>query len=306
MNRLALALLSVLCVMPGVAIAQTGNEEAICRTDPNVFFCDNFEDRALGPMRNDAGPKFKNNGYGTSQADQPSIINTEHFDGSRSLDMVTPQNRASGGFIDTQFPGGSRRTVYYRWYTKYSSNYIWSPVATKHNELVTCGYSGGCGSDNGLFNFVNGNRTPTIAYIWGRTGQVLPSDVYWPQNMNVLNQYNVNQWYCNEVRVTMNSSIGASDGYIQAWIDGVQRMEYPNVRLVNQAGASNMGSSGSLIPSYWNCDQNEDCSNPAYNHPTIHRYVDNMVASTARIGCLGTSPQPPGPAPREPGAPTLQ
>jgi hypothetical protein len=301
-------LLAALLLLGSTTLAwgQTGREEAICRTDPNVFFCDNFEDRAVGPLRNDAGPKFKHNGYGTSQPDQPAVIDTERFDGSKSLDMVTPQNRASGGFIDSNFPGGSRRTVYYRWYTKYSANYIWSPVATKHNELVTCGYSGGsCGSDNGLFHFVNGNRTPTIAYIWARTGQVLPSDVYFPQNMNFLDHFNTAQWYCLEVRVTMNTTTSNSDGYIQGWIDGVQRMEYPNVRLVAQAGAANMGSSGTLIPSYWNCDQNENCSDPAYNHPTMHRYVDNLVASTARIGCLGTPP-PPTPGPRPPATLNLQ
>jgi hypothetical protein len=101
----------------------------------------------------------------------------------------------------------------------------------------------------------------------------------------------------------MNSTINASDGYIQGWIDGVQRMEYPNIRLVNSSGAANMGTSGTLIPSYWNCDQNENCSDPAYNHPTIHRYVDNLVASTQRIGCLGASSSV---APSPPPQPSLQ
>src|SRR5437879_9430896 len=76
--------------------------------------------------------------------------------------MVTQANKVSGGFMDSLgFFGGARRAVYWRWYAKYSSDYIWSPVATKHNEEFVAG-----SPENGLFNFTykNGIRTPVL--IW--------------------------------------------------------------------------------------------------------------------------------------------
>ena len=49
MRSLAFRMMLAVTVVLGLAslaAAQTGNEEAICRNDPNVFFCENFEDRA--------------------------------------------------------------------------------------------------------------------------------------------------------------------------------------------------------------------------------------------------------------------
>jgi hypothetical protein len=77
------------------------HEEAICK-DPAVFFCENFEDWGLGPVYNNPGnrAKYKGNPWGANPG-TPDIVNTEHFDGSKSLRMTTPANQASGGAVDT-------------------------------------------------------------------------------------------------------------------------------------------------------------------------------------------------------------
>src|SRR5437879_13729188 len=76
--------------------------------------------------------------------------------------MVTQANKVSGGFMDSLgFFGGARRTVYWRWYAKYSSNYIWSPVATKHNEELVAG-----NTDNGLFSFTGPNGLTVPVFVW--------------------------------------------------------------------------------------------------------------------------------------------
>src|SRR4029077_17035348 len=146
--------------------AQSGTEEAICK-DPAVFFCENFEDWALGSVYNNPGnrAKYKGNPWGANPG-SPDIVNSEHFDGSKSLRMITPANQASGGAVDTSLIGGPYRTVYWRWYTKYSPNYVWSPVATQHNEMYTCCFNGqhglgGAVQDNGLFNFASATGSPT-------------------------------------------------------------------------------------------------------------------------------------------------
>jgi hypothetical protein len=287
-----------------VLAAAPDGQEDIC-TSPAVFFCDNFEARALG-TGDLSRTTYKNNGWSQSSLSSPLVINTEHFDGSNALDMVTPQNSASGGYMSASFPNNaSFSTVYWRWYSKYSSNYVWSPVATKHNETFTCCFNGqfgglgGAVQDNGWFNFTSntGARTPVMTYIFANNN----TNPYFTQNQNVLSQLNVNQWYCFEVRVTQNTCPTCTDGYVQGWIDGVQRIEFPNV---NVTPISNPVTNGFFVASYWNCDANENCtSNPQYNHPTIHRYMDNLVGSTQRIGCLGS---PSSAAPSPPTQPSVQ
>jgi hypothetical protein len=267
------------------ASAQTGQEEAICRNDPNVFFCENFEDRPLGILAPGV-PGYKNNGYGVSG--NPTVQTDEKFDGARAIRLEVLANRVSGNppvRFDTSIT--PQRTVYWRWYVKYSSNYIWSPVATKHNEMFTNGQA-----DNGIFNFTsnNGISRPVITYAL-KAGCATAADCYFTPNMNGgFAQFAVNRWYCVESRVTMNSTGAATDGYVQGWIDGVQYYEYPNVNLNSQY--SNPMTTGFFFVSYWNCDAVEDCSAPQYQHPTMYRYMDNVIGSTQRIGCLSSANTP--------------
>jgi hypothetical protein len=307
---MSMRLLTLLLALAPVALAsaQTGNEEAICRNDPNVFFCDNFEDRAVGPVRNDAGPRYKHKGWSTSAPDSPDVITSEHFTGSKSLRMTTYQNQTGGGFITSQFPVSSR-TLYYRWYEKYSPNYVWSPIATKHNES-----DADFETDVGLFNFVGnqGFKQPVFTFVYRK--QCWDSGItqgcwFRPNANGGFAQYNVNQWYCHEVHMTLNTASAATDGTLQAWIDGVLYWDYPNVNLKGYGHSgqvlNNTRHTGTLIPSYWNCNNDGDCTGPGQAHPTIYRYIDNIVASTARIGCLGGQP-PPTALPSTPGTLQLQ
>jgi hypothetical protein len=293
--------------LASLAAAQTGNEEAICVNDPNVFFCENFEDRALGPAYNFfAVPIYKNNGWSVGDPSTPDVVNTESADGTNSIRMTTPANVASGGVMDTTLPGGPYRTVYWRWYVKYSPNYVWSPIATKHNEIPMMDGD----ADSGIFNFVNdyGIEQPVVTF--ALSAQCVDSlDCYFPPNMNGgFSRFNVNQWYCVEVRLTANTDASATDGYVQGWIDSgdgqgaVQYWEYPNVNLKRQdrfgALVDNPAFNDFFLVSYWNCDVDETCHGPEppefidYTHPEIYRYMDAIIGSTARIGCLGTPPTP--------------
>jgi hypothetical protein len=311
--------IAVLVVLGSVvsASAQSGTEEAVClRSD--VFFCENWEDWAPGQVLGNPGNvnKFKANAWNANPG-TPDIVTTEHFLGTKSIRMVTPANQNSGGAIDSNFVGGSRTTIFWRWYTKYSLNYIWSPVGTKHNELFTCCFTGqhglsGAVQDNGLFSS-NGNHgyppPPLIVYLFARGGTITPGDTDFTMNMNNpppwgSGSFPVNQWLCLEARVTMNTTATSNDGYIQGWVDGVQRWEYPNVRVVD---IPNPASSGFFLASYWNCGGSgqDQCVAPGqvvgnpgdtndYRHPEIYRYMDNMIGATSRVGCVGTAQQPPG------------
>ncbi|MGH7263542.1 MAG: hypothetical protein ACREMB_01650, partial [Candidatus Rokuibacteriota bacterium] len=105
-------------------------------------------------------------------------------------------------------------------------------------------------------------------------------------------------WHCVEHRLTTNDPATVSNGYMQTWVNGKQTMEYPNI-----VGLVRTGSGGRwyqvTMSGYWNC-VNTDCSQAVNAHPNMTRWVDNLVVSTQRIGCLGTPPPAPPPPPSAP------
>lgn len=303
MARWVLILILALLAVP-VAEAQTGNEEGICRNDPNVFFCENFEDRAVGSVLSDPGPRYKNKGW-TASTSTPHIQTTEHFDGTKALRMVTPANRVSGGAIDSAFTG--RRTVYYRWYQKWSSNYVYSPVATKGGEHLINGVA-----KTSLFTQLaqSGDYRASVFRFLSEpcwTSGFGSPCLFLPNMNGGAFHPTLNRWYCLEVHVTLNTLSTAKDGYFQAWVDGVQRWDYPNVNLESRDFARNHVNNpqinGFFVVSYWNCDANENCSATQYNHPEMYRYIDSIVGSTRRIGCLGSATDP---APSSPSGLTVR
>jgi len=96
-------------------------------------------------------------------------------------------------------------------------------------------------------------------------------------------------WHCYEVHILNNSTSGSTDGIYEGWIDGVKHFNYVG-NLENQPGTP---GTTSIKPSgYWNCTTGDlaaspcDNSSQANQHSTQFRYMDNIVVSTQRIGCL--------------------
>jgi hypothetical protein len=82
----------------------------------------------------------------------------------------------------------------------------------------------------------------------------------------------VGKWHCVEVHMRLNSS-GQSDGVLELWVDGA--MEAQRTGL-NYVGSAPYGINAVYFENYWNAGAptNEE------------RYLDNIVVSTARVGCL--------------------
>lgn len=258
---------AMLSFMASVGWAQTGNEEVICRADPNVIYCDNFEDRVAGSPGFVWPATYKNNGYNASAAGSlvnPQVVTTPTFSGNRALQMTTPANSTGGGYLETTWPAGSQTTVYIRVYSMRSSNYILSPIAVKGFHTLP-------NASNGLFSYLGGSWNP-ILFSYKASPDTLTQNVNLPAVT-----VTPGQWYCFEVRLTR--STGGTNGTVEGWIDGIQKWSYPNI-----AFDTNDTYSGLLIVSYWNCS-NGDCSG-AFQHPEMYHYYDNIIASTNRIGCL--------------------
>ena len=271
-------------------VAATGNEEPICRNDPNVFFCENYEDRPVGSgSASFGGHKFKSNGWSVSTQSGTLAVQTTHkFDGTKAFQGTVPAGQPSGGFMDTGtgFPG--RRTTYWRWYTRWETNYYWSDIATKHMEEVVNGTT-----PVGNFMFVGsqGRKQPVQTWLGGNMDPRALQGFYFLPNMNgSFPEFTPGQWYCLEMRTTFNQGATAQNGYFQGWIDGVQRWEYPNAHLFSKLG-DNPLSTGMFLSLFWNGGDTIGHGGVPSQHAMI-RYHDNFIGSTARIGCLGSPPPP--------------
>lgn len=82
----------------------------------------------------------------------------------------------------------------------------------------------------------------------------------------------VGPWYCIEAHVRLNDA-GSSNGAFRVWIDGVLDAERTDL---NWVGAyDDFGINVVTLDNYWNAGAPKAQS----------RYFDNLVVSTARIGC---------------------
>lgn len=82
----------------------------------------------------------------------------------------------------------------------------------------------------------------------------------------------VGQWYCVEAHAKLNTA-GQTDGVFELWVNGTQQA---NRTGLNWLGSYNAyGWNAVFFENYWN----------AGSAATQERYFDNIVVSTARIGC---------------------
>jgi len=280
--------LLVILTLAGPAAAA---EEAIC-SDANVFFCENWEDRALGNGDFGTNKGGKTLGWGVGDPSTQAVVNAGCQDGGKCLqqtypDLSTPQNKdnGGGGFLGTPTLA-AERTVYYRIWVKYPSNWVNSPNGSKliyhENEQ---------GSARILTEIVGGDFP---AYNVGY-GPNLPPNMNGSQAV-----IRKGQWQCLESRITTESVVGAGDGYYQAWLDDVQVAEYPRLGLMSNPAFTGQQArfSDYLVSSYWNCQCDPTrfqcnnnataCIDPQNAHPLMQRLVDRIVISRARIGCSGT------------------
>jgi hypothetical protein len=283
LRGLLVALVVVGLSAPTAWAAAPDGQEDICNTAA-VIFCDNFEARAVG-----AGDlqrsTFKNTGWPVSDSTNITVIAdaANIFNGQRALQLRYPAGGGGIGFMNPALPG-AYRTVYMRWYTKWSSSYQFSPIATKHVMALTANGSSeyifwASGSPTGLPAPISTMPLVTFA-------QFSPASVTYEANMNGDFMPVANRWYCLEMRITQNTTANGADGYLQGWVDGVQRWDYPNQLLDNRM--PNQITSFD-VSGYWNClGPTFSCNQPADQHPLMFRWHDNFVVSTQRIGCVST------------------
>jgi hypothetical protein len=311
---LGLALLSGL-LLAASASAQyrttnpTNNEESICRTDSNVFICDNFEDMATGTIPTYSGGYKTPGWFNSPNGSQLIVSGAQCFGGTgRCLRIRTPNGVASGGTIEQAWDAAHKpapngyREIYWRMYQRFDSNYVFSQIGTKGWEWFTFANGG----ETGAFNSTQqtGVTTPGITIITN-AGLNPPFDGVWHllQNANGTLSWALNQWYCLEMHLKYNTGASTPDAVVEAWIQRigvdaspVQHWNYQN--FVADARANNQ-TFGMFLVSYINCNSSNDPNGQlcVEQNGDRDKYIDNVIVSTARIGCGGTIPTQPPAAP---------
>jgi len=258
-------------------------QEEICNSAA-VIFCDNFEDRAPGASSLYVpGPGLKSPPWGDGSANNDAAniqvidVSTNPggvFQGSRALQLHYPASTDGVGFLNPSFPSAYSE-VYLRFYTKWGSTFQFSTTATKD------------------ISFTNTSPIPQSFYIfWGHFGPDIKmynqdTDTVYPPNVGggVFNA-TLNQWYCFEFHYKLETSAGAGNGILEAWIDGVRRWNYTGQNLGYPGALAASAATGFLLSGYWNTAQ---------FHPEMYRWHDNFVASTQRIGCISGTASPSAP-----------
>jgi hypothetical protein len=312
--RVAVWMVLMFGVMSTTAWAQSGKEESICLTAA-VIWCNNFEDYPTGFVGpgtpNEALTSYKNPTGLTAGAGQSinhyEIISSSAdpggvFSGTRALRWNYPafdcpgDSQFSGcgiGYLNPFWSGGSRREIYFRLYHKWSSNFVWSLTATKGVDYDAPGlqtwywllvhYMFGGGMTMGVYN-----QKVDAPYAANANGASFGLPV-------------LNQWYCFELHTRQSSAPGVADGLMEMWVGlppsftPVLRWSYPNIVTVTSgsSGGTDDNTRSFLLAGYWNGTNGQPIS-----HPAMQRWADNIIVSTARVGCdIGAASATPPAAP---------
>jgi hypothetical protein len=184
---------------------------------------------------------------------------TKAHSGSGVLELKYDPGTNGPGYMAAYFPH-SVGEVYVRWYEKFSTNWVWSGIATKmlfiqptnatHPAFLLQPMWGG-----GTLRFLIIHSAVVDPTIY-ETGASLPND----------------RWHCIEIRFR------PSQGLVQVWLD-----DSPVLDRQNEPWAYASPEPHSvLISAYYNAGDTTPKGVPHLQY----RWIDDVAASTTRIGCL--------------------
>ncbi len=275
MKRVMLALALVLLI--GTPVFAADFAETACDLS-YVVFCENFENRTLGYAKdNIIQSQYNNTGWAVANDTSMSVVNTQASDGTKSLQWIMPAGNSGAGFFDKTLP--SLPEVWFRFYMKNSSNWVWS---ANGNKMVHFGSAVVGHQDNMLWDqAVNGGNNPSVRPQYATT-----DGPFLGPNMNGGFAWPLDTWVCVITHAKANTTNTGNDGLFEAWF------KLPNGQEIQKHGYYNMNIDRDAttfasikFSGYWN-------SEGGVIHPTMYRWVDNIIVSTQRIGCLGSTPTP--------------
>ncbi len=270
---------------------KTYGAETIC-SNPAVIFCEDFENGNFAQWQD---------GYNASKH-TITIDPTNVYQGSKALQVLYLQG-SDGGWLTHWFMPGYD-DLYVRLYAKWESSWQNSTnggdktVALYGNRIDNqwSGFGKAGIKPNGTDFFV-GMLTSIDWYIKPDPGEIIfysyfpemqqaPDGMYWG-NYFFQNDPHIGiqpgQWYCLEFELKANTP-GLHDGYQKMWINDQFKGEVDNMRWRDttdlRINAMQLTFSGG-------------------GPKAEHKWIDNVVVSTQKIGCASSSGVTPPATPTE-------
>jgi len=263
--------------------------------NPDVIWCDSFEDEDLGPG-DTIGENYFNFNAGT---DPENMVRTNSQSAHGNYALKNHWNAGAGSSGTGSFMRTFGRNpvnslshssqdfndIYWRFYVKLQAGFSGQP-----NKLTRATIFAGSNWQQAM-----------IAHMWALNNGPLELDpasgidtnsqlvsTKWNDfnNLTFLGKVKdddllvPDRWYCLEAHVKLNTP-GQTDGVFEFWRDGNLQAGRSDLNWVGSW--NNYGINTIMISNYWNETSPID----------QERYIDALVISTKRIGCLGANPKPP-------------
>jgi hypothetical protein len=271
--------------------------EPICpggsNPDPNVIFCDDFEDNTA-LVRQGRYFEYDNAGGNFTLTGNSGVGN------SKGMRAVWSQGATNAGHLSLAFgrnPVANQgirstenfREIYYRMYLKMQSGWNGDPYKLSRATIFSASdwsqamiahlWSGDVQYHLAIdpVRCVDANSNPVcigyndFTHMTWLGLQAGPTPLF--------DSSHANMWYCIEAHVKLNDP-GQSNGIHEFWINGQLEANKSALNFVNSYSA--YGINTIFFENYWNTGSTQQ----------QERYMDNIVVSTQRIGCLAW-PSPP-------------
>lgn len=240
----------------------TDSQEALC-AHPGVLACENWESRPASSIGSTPtfGGHYKLNFYALGPNNNAAVndLPNSAVDGTKFIQFQYNQDTIGPTSADFDFALSSE--VFARFYMKFSSNFVLSPVQT---SFV---------STNGFFIYLDPNGLPKMN---NTTNATTVASTAGPLQ-------NRDQWHCIE----LHGRVGTTDGEMELWIDDIKHISMKNTATPTYFNFLKHWTR-------WSCIGGDDDStgrcvdpnNPANRHPDQSIYFDNYIVAKQRIGCF--------------------
>lgn len=272
--------------------------ESVCpagtNSDPNIIWCDDFEE-SIPLARQGKYLEYDDNGGDFI------VVNGAGRDGSRGMRARWQLGEVNAGSLRLAFgrnpvaDKGIRssenfREVYYRMYVRTQAGWIGDPSKLSRATIFSASdwsqamiahlWSGDIAGYLGIdpVRCVN-NAGEVVCNGWNDFAHMTWLGLSVGKTP-IYDSAHDNSWYCVEAHVKLNDS-GQSNGIQEFWIDGQLEARKENLNFVGSYSAYGINSIS--FENYWNAGSPQQ----------QERYFDNIVVSTHPIGCLSNRPSPP-------------
>jgi hypothetical protein len=255
-------------------------------TDPDVLWCDDFEDPTPVSEKyfeyDDHNGSFVrvpgvglNGSYGMRVRWEPGQVSAGNFKRTFGRNPVSSQSHSGTDF----------REIYWRQYLKMEPGWVGSPdklsramilADSKWAQAMIAHLWSGRNNDYLVIDPASGikhgrlattryNDSANLAWLGARSGAT-----------PVFDSRSAGRWFCIEAHVKLNTA-GRSDGIFEFWVDNELAAGRNDLNWVDSW--QEYGINAIFFENYWNDGAPGERI----------RYFDNIVISRSRIGCMGSN-----------------